>query len=216
MEAEFWHERWRLKQIGFHLDRPNPRLLAHHSVLASQQRVLVPLCGKSLDLPWLVEQGHHVVGVELSDLAVRELFEHCGLTPEIAQHGPFTRYRAGRIEVLCGDVFALNQETLGRVDALYDRAALVALPESMRERYVQLMGGLVPGGAKGLLVSFEYEPSESAGPPFSIEEARVRALYEGQFDVQLLEREDILDREPRFRERGLRALRECSYRLTRR
>jgi len=220
VEPDFWHERWRLGQLGFHLDQVNPSLVQHHARLqgpgGARPRVLVPLCGKSLDVGWLADQGHPVVGVELSEIAVRACFAARALEPTVDALGPFQRYRAGRIELLCGDIFALGLEQLGAVGALYDRAALVALPEAMRARYVPHLASLLPAGAPGLLLSFEYEPAHAAGPPFSVPEAEVRELHESWYTVELLERRDILGAEPRFAKRGMTSLHECVYFLTRR
>ncbi|HEX7481563.1 MAG TPA: thiopurine S-methyltransferase [Polyangiales bacterium] len=218
MEPTFWHERWQQAQIGFHLGHVNPTLLEHHAVLGSgpASRVFVPLCGKSLDLAWLAQQGHSVVGVELSPLAVQAFFADQGLAPQTEQHGPFVQHRAPDLEILCGDIFALTPELLGPVTAYFDRAALVAFPPAMRVRYVQQLTALLPPAARGLLVTFEYEPSDIAGPPFSVDEAQVRALYEPGFELSLLQRRDVLQEEPRFKERGMRSMHECSYALVRR
>jgi thiopurine S-methyltransferase len=141
--------------------------------------VLVPLCGKSGDLAFLAAQGHHVVGVELVESAARAFFEEHGATPVVAQEGPFTRCSAGPITVLVGDFFATTRELLGPVDALYDRAAIVALPPAMRSTYVSHLRSLLPAGAPGLIVNMEYPQEKMAGPPFSVPEAELRAHYAG-------------------------------------
>jgi thiopurine S-methyltransferase len=216
MEPDFWHARWREHQIGFHQASVSPLLAKHHAQLGAPEgsRVLVPLCGKSLDLRWLAAQGRAVVGVELSPIAVDELFAEQKLSPEVDTHGPFTRKRAAGIELLCGDIFHLTPELLGPVSALFDRAALVALPEPLRSRYAKLIAALLPAGARGLLVSFAYQP-EVGGPPFSVDEATVRALWESAFSITALEHVDILDAEPRFKERGITSLHESAYALVR-
>lgn len=218
MEPSFWHERWAQGQIGFHLGAPHPLLIKHAAVLGERSRVLVPLSGKAMDLVWLAERGHGVLGVELSELAVRAFFEEQKLSAREAVRGPFKQFVAGPIEILCGDFFALEAAHLidaqGRAaSAVYDRAALVALPEPMRKRYAQQIIGLLPAGARGLLITLEYGTSASSGPPFSVTAPEVRALYEPQVEVRELERSDILDSEPRFRDRGISALYEAVYAL---
>jgi thiopurine S-methyltransferase len=218
MEPSFWHERWATGQIGFHLSAPHPLLIKHDGLLGAGSRVLVPLCGKAEDLAWLAAHGHSVVGVELSELAVRAFFDEHELSVTESGRGPFKRFAAGEIEVLCGDFFELRREHTcdahGRaVNALYDRAALIALPEPMRERYAKHVAGLLPGAAGGLLITLEYGASNSSGPPFSVASDEVKALYEPQIEVRELERSDILDSEPRFRERGMSALYEVAYAL---
>lgn len=217
MDPEFWHQRWQRKEIGFHLDRPNPRLLEHWGALrlAAGSRVLVPLCGKSRDLAWLAQAGHRVLGVELSPIAVAEFFAEQGLQPRRRSRGPFESLAAGDIELLCGDFFALDREITGPVDALYDRAALVALPPPLRARYAQLLATLLSPGAAMLLVTFDYPELQMQGPPFAVGSEQVRALYAERFSIDQLADEDILDAEPRFRERGLTELREYVYLLRR-
>ena len=213
MDHEFWHARWQQNQIGFHQAQVTPALARQRGVLGTARgsRVLVPLCGKSLDMPWLAAQGWNVLGVELSLLAVQAFFAEQGLEPIVDRIGPFTRHRAGAIEVLCGDMLAVTPEHTGPIGALFDRAALVALPSAMRAPYLRTIAALLAKDARGLLVSFEYEPVTVSGPPFSIDEAQLRALYEPAFSLKRLERNDILDSEPRFRERGVTALFESAY-----
>ncbi len=218
MEPEFWHARWQQNQIGFHQAQVTPLLARHHQALgpASGSRVLVPLCGKTLDMTWLAAQGRSVVGVELSPLAVAAFFSEQGVSPSVESLGALTRQRAGAIEILCGDLFAVTPEHVGPVNTLFDRAALVALPEPMRARYVAKLAELLPAAARGLLVTFEYEPTSVSGPPFSIDGSTVHALYDAKFAVAELERTNTLAAEPRFRERGATSLHECAYQLTRR
>lgn len=222
MNPTFWHERWSQGQINFHLPAPHPLLIKYAAVLGTRSRVLVPLCGKTVDMMWLAERGHSVIGVELSELAVRAFFDEHKLTAHESVRGPFKRFVAGAIEILCGDFFALEPAHLldehGRtVNALYDRAALVALPEAMRKRYASHLIGLMPSEATGLLITLEYGSNAASGPPFSVTAQEVRALYEPPLQVRELERTDILDDEPRFRDRGITALHEvaCALRCAR-
>jgi len=75
MDAAFWHEKWQNKQIGFHLDDVNPLLVTHFDALGLQagQTVFLPLCGKTLDIAWLLGNGFQVRGVELHEPAIIEL-----------------------------------------------------------------------------------------------------------------------------------------------
>lgn len=217
MDPSFWHERWQTRQIGFHQPSIHPFLERWWPSLAvpSQARVYVPLCGKSLDMVWLAVRGHRVVGSELSEIAVQEFFGERGVPAETAPHGPFVRHSSGAIEILEGDALALTPETLGPVDAAYDRAALVALPPDMRQRYVASFAQLLPSGARALLVAFEYPQHLKAGPPFSVEPHEVQTLYGRDFEVRELERVDLIDESPKFREAGIEALHEVAYALQR-
>ena len=217
MDSTFWHERWRQNQIGFHLTEVNPRLVqwAHALPQEPGSRVLVPLCGKSHDLDWLAAQGYQVTGVELSPIAVRAFFEERGLTARRSRLGAFERFTHDKLELLCGDFFALDAATLGHCDGFYDRAALVALPEPMRDGYVKHLASLVRSGGHGLLVTFEYSQAEMAGPPFSIPAVEVHARYAPSFELDPLAVYDILAAEPRFAARGLTRLEERVYGLQR-
>ena len=179
MTPDFWESRWRAGQIGFHEGAPNAFLQAHVAVLGAARRVLVPLCGKTEDLAFLAARGHTVVGVELVEDAARAFFSEHGPTPAVTARGGFTAYAHGGITILVGDFFATTPDLLGPVDALYDRAALIALPEALRARYVAHLRALLPRGADGLVVSVEYPQEAMAGPPFSVPEAEVRQHYAG-------------------------------------
>jgi len=182
MQHDFWHQRWQNQQIGFHQGEINPFLLAHFQALGLQagQRVFVPLCGKSLDMHWLLAQGLQVIGAELSQLAVDAFFTELKLSPEITPSGPLRHYRTEQIEIFQGDFFALTQDQLGIVDAIYDRAALIALPDEMRRQYVQHLMSITHI-APQLLVSFQYDQSLVPGPPFSVSKTEVSAHYEPHY-----------------------------------
>jgi thiopurine S-methyltransferase len=218
VEQDFWRARWRHNQIGFHLSAVNPRLLTHHGVLPAKTgtRVLVPLCGKSLDMVWLAARGFDVLGVELSELAVQDFFAEHSLSPRVEADGALVRYRAGNLTIYCGDFFRLGRQQLGDVSAFYDRAALVALPERLRGAYVAHLTQLIPRAAVGLLVSFEYPPDQRDGPPFPVTEPALRTLYEPAFELAQIASYDILAQEPRYSAAGVTSLSETVYRLTRR
>ncbi|KAF1696121.1 thiopurine S-methyltransferase [Pseudoxanthomonas koreensis] len=218
MESDFWLQRWNEGRIGFHLDQVMPLLRKHWASLGvpAGGRVFVPLAGKTLDMHWLAAQGHEVLGAELSPLAVQAFFAEAGLQPAIHADAEGVHHRAGTLDLVAGDVFALSADLLGTMDAVYDRAALVALPAEMRRRYVAEVYARLPRGCRGLLVTLEYPQAEIEGPPFSVEEAEVRDLFARDWEVELLERRDILAQEPRFREGGASALTTAVYNLRRR
>jgi thiopurine S-methyltransferase len=217
MEIPFWHERWKQNEIGFHQADYNSHLQEFWPSLGlkADSHVLVPLCGKSRDMLWLRAQGHSVLGVEVSPIAVRDFFKENRLAPRVTRREPFEAWVADGLTILCGDFFTLTPEWLAGIHAVFDRASLIALPPDMRARYAAHMAGILPPNAKVLLVTMEYDAQSMQGPPFSVEENEVRALYEKHFEVTSLLRKDILADSPRFRERGLNALHEHVYRLVR-
>jgi thiopurine S-methyltransferase len=217
MEPEFWRERWRTGQIGFHQPEVGHYLKLHWGDLAleASDRVFVPLCGKSLDMLWLRNRGHAVVGVELSDVALQAFCMENGIAARRRIKPDFAVYEAPKLELLCGDFFAVTPERLGNVAAVYDRAALISWTETLREPYARHMATLTPAGAETLLITLEYPQSQKAGPPFSIPPAEVQRLYAEHFSIQELARQDILANEPHMRARGVTELHEVCYRLTR-
>jgi len=192
VEHDFWHRRWQKNQIGFHEGAPNTLMTAHFATLGvpAGGRVFVPLCGKSHDMAWLRAQGYQVVGAELSRLAVEQFFAEHGLTPKVTQDGLFERFEAEGVTILAGDIFELGDTTLGPVDAVYDRAALVALPDPMRKRYAAYLPELT-GRAPQFLVTFIYDQSVIDGPPFSVENKWVEAHYEPFYDLEIVETRDV-------------------------
>ncbi|NUU04379.1 thiopurine S-methyltransferase [Herbaspirillum robiniae] len=217
MEAEFWLERWREGRTNFHQARVTPLLQKFWPALTlpAGSTVLVPLCGKSLDMVWLAEQGHKVLGVELSQLAVEQFFAENGMTPQVSESSQGRHYAAGNIEIICGDIFALTDQTLAACAGAYDRAALIALPPEMRPRYAEQVYGRLPAGAQSILITLEYAQDRMAGPPFSVGEEEVRRIYAPLTQADAIDRRDILDKEPKFRERGLEKLDSVTYRLRR-
>lgn len=217
MHPEFWHQRWQANQIGFHQEAPTPLLLQHWPALgiAPGTRVFVPLAGKSRDMAWLAAQGHPVLGVELSQLAVTQFFAEHGLLPETDGTGHGVHHRAGGIDLVAGDVFTVDAALLRDCGAVFDRAALIALPPEMRRRYADEVYRALPVGCRGLLVTLEYPQHERDGPPFAVAEAEVRALFEPRWEVELLERRAIAPEHPGF-VAGVSRLDTAAYALRRR
>lgn len=217
MQHDFWHQRWQEGRIGFHRSEVMPLLEKHWPALhlPADSRVLVPLAGKTLDMAWLAAQGHRVLGVELSPLAVEQFFQEHGLQPQVSHTSYGRHHIAGAIELLCGDVFGVDQALLADCTGVYDRAALIALPADMRQRYVQTVYAALPTGCRGLLITLEYPQQEKQGPPFSVDEAEVRDLFSSQWQIDLLERRDILD-QPDFVAEHLSAMHTAVYRLQKR
>jgi len=213
MHHDFWHERWQAGQIGFHQSSVHP-LLARwwpRLGLSNEERVYVPLCGKSLDMVWLADRGHTVVGSELSSIAISDFFDGRGLERTVTDEPGFRRHAARPFEILEGDALGLTPEMLGTVGAAYDRAALVALPPDLRRTYAESIARLLPSGGKVLLIAFEYPQEMKGGPPFSVEAEEVRELFGPAFRVEQVERLDILAESPKFAEVGIPALFETAF-----
>lgn len=192
MEASFWHQIWEEQQIPFHESGGNALFIEHFSALNLPQgsRVFLPLCGKTLDIGWLLAQGYKVVGIELSELAVQQLFEQLGVEPLVEDCGALKRYSAPNLDILLGDFFALTSAVLGPVDAIYDRASLVALPAEMRERYCKVLLDVCEQ-APQLLICFEYDQALQPGPPFSISSDEIARHYAAHYTLDNRARLDV-------------------------
>ncbi|BFM13611.1 thiopurine S-methyltransferase [Simiduia litorea] len=187
MQKEFWLSRWQNNEIGFHNNDVNPLLVTFlpHLTLPPSSRLLLPLCGKSRDISWLLSEGFAVVGVELSELAVSQLFSELGLTPTIEEKTHCKIFKANKLVIIVADFFELSAADIGTVAGIYDRAALVALPPAMRERYAKHITA-ISVCAPQLLVSFDYQQEAMPGPPFSVPETELNVLYAGQYQLQRL------------------------------
>jgi len=215
MEREYWLNRWIENRTGFHLADVNPLLERFWPGIAASRagRVLVPLCGKSRDLRWLAERGHDVTGVELSALAAKSFYNEQGIPFTESIEPPFTVFRGDQITYYVGDVFDFTVGNAARFDFLYDRAALIALPPKMRSAYVRQLEGLLTPAAQGLMISLEYDTSAMEGPPFSVPEDEVTRLFT-TFRAEKIHEYDCLEDEPRFKERGVRWMKEVVYKVS--
>jgi thiopurine S-methyltransferase len=187
MDSNFWLQKWKDNNIGFHKSEANPALVKHFSELSlsNNSRVFVPLCGKTLDIAWLLSQGYRVTGAELVELAIEQLFEELGVSPKISRVGEVSLYSAKDIDIFVGNIFDVSGSILGSVDAIYDRAALIALPEETRKQYTaHLME--ITDKAPQLLVTCEYDQSLMEGPPFSISKEEVNQHYSDTYRVSLI------------------------------
>jgi thiopurine S-methyltransferase len=226
MNADFWHERWETDQLGFHQTRVNDLLTRFWERLevTRDAPVFVPLCGKSLDMTWLRQRGHPIVGIELSPIAVRDFFAENGL-PDATEIGaapgssvdlPPRGYASGGYTLYCGDFFGLAPEALAEVGAVYDRASLIAFPPELRARYAEQMRKLLPPSVSILLITIEYDQELMSGPPHSVPVAEIEALYGRDFEIETLWSSGDIAPTPRFQERGLDRWNEFVLRLERR
>ncbi|GAA4357130.1 thiopurine S-methyltransferase [Kangiella marina] len=195
----------------FHLTAPHHFLVEQfESYFSDQKKVLLPLCGKTLDLNFLASQGINAVGVEFNPKAVESFFTDSGLAPNIEQASSKTHYSAPNIDLWCADFFELKVEDTGGFERIFDRAALVALPEELRTDYAaHLLSFLKPKGHI-LLVTMSYDQNEMSGPPFFVGLAEIERLFPNS-SIKELNRISILDSHPRWRELQLSRLDEVLY-----
>jgi len=192
MNTDFWHHRWQTNEIAFHLEQANPLLVKHFSALNLPQdsRIFLPLCGKTNDIPWLISKGYKVAGAELSELAINQLFEELDVEPAISNIDNLKHYQAKGIDLFVGDIFELTSKTLGKVDAIFDRGALVALPIEMRHRYTRHLTAIT-STAPQLIITYTYDQQSMEGPPFSVSKQELIQHYSNIYQQKFLAEEIV-------------------------
>ncbi len=192
MDASYWHKKWSTGDIGFHQSDYNQLMVKHFPSLdlADGSHVFVPLCGKTRDIAWLLQSGFRVTGAELSETAVKELYADLGLTPQVTQDGVLLRYATPDLVVFVGDVFDVCARSIGSVQAVYDRAALVALPADLRARYAAHVIAET-ACAPQFLLTFTYDQAAMSGPPFAITADMVADLFDQHYALQLCDSVDL-------------------------
>lgn len=197
-DNHLWHQCWRDRQGDFHQSSVNPLLAKFWAGLDLDKgaRVFVPLCGMSLDMIWLADQGHEVVGVELSPIAVQTFFHENHLEPIRTSDGVFERWQSGKVTILCGDYFLLGKDDVGQIDAVYDRASLTALAEGIRGRYVTQLRLLVPDACQILLLTVEdADEAETADQELTAAD-EIGMLFGTDFDIVLVHVERVFEANP--------------------
>ncbi len=199
MDRAFWRERWASGETGWEQIEANRLLVRHWETLRlpPRTRIFVPLCGKSIDMAWLAERGHLILGVEFVPEALERFFAERGLEPRHRPHRLGRLYQAGPFALLAADAFALAPADLADCVGFYDRAALVALPPAKRSHYVREVLGKLPAGSRGLLISLDFPPGARLGPPFPLTDTEITTLFSG-WSPRLLERSDLRERDPGF------------------
>lgn len=192
MDSSYWKSKWDANDIAFHKRKAHPLLVKHFVTLTQTEgsRVFLPLCGKTRDIAWLLDQGYQVVGCELVESAIVQLFEELDVEPSVVEGEHIRHYRAESLEILVGDFFTLSRKTLGKVNAVYDRAALVALPSDMREKYTEHLINIT-ANAPQLLITFTYDQQLLKGPPFNVDSDEVARHYDSDYELLLLERVEV-------------------------
>jgi thiopurine S-methyltransferase len=215
VERDFWLDRWSSQQIGFHQTEVNPwlRKCWPEMNIPSDSAVFVPLCGKSLDMSWLAQRGHRVFGAELAETAVRAFFDEAGQPYRVARLRHVQEFSGGRVSIFCGDVMDLTALHLPAVAAVYDRAALIALPPKSRAHYADHLLRIIPDGCRILLLTLEYDQQQVSGPPFSVTQDEVEGLFKSRCKIESVCRAAVSLLPPKFAAAGIDSAVEGIYRL---
>ena len=216
MDADFWLEAWENGNTGFHRNEYHPALMEIFPTLdlPKGSHILVPFCGKSLDMIWLADKGFKVIGIEISPLATKEFFENNNIPYQIEKCNEVQVYKSENITIYNGDLFLIKTCDLPSIEGIYDRAALVALPPEMRGDYLQKIWDFTKKGAKKLLITFEYPQEKVKGPPFSVSEDEVKTFFckNKECQIDLIREQKVEIKSPKFLEAGLK---QCSQKIFR-
>lgn len=217
MQIKDWLERWQKDHIGFHEGSVNTHLKKHISDfnLKSGDRIFMPLCGKAHDIAWLAKQGFEVIGIEIAGIAIEAFYSEFNMQFQQFQSDRFIMRKSGNIMLFEGDYFDLQSDDLADCKLVYDRAALIAIDEFNRARYCAHMQTITPDNCDMLLVTLDYDQTQMSGPPFSVLQDEVFQHYQSQYQIESLEKNQVVDEQPRWRKQGLTSLMESSYRLKR-
>lgn len=220
LTLEEWQDKWVTRKIGFHQEQGNQLLKKHLDTFlkgGSGLRVFFPLCGKAVEMKWFADRGHSVVGVEISEVGIREFFmeQNLSYSEEPIAEIPGTKVfksSSGNISLYCCSIFDLPRANIGKFDRIWDRGALVAINPGDRNRYTDVMLSLLRKGFQYLLAVLSYDPTKHAGPPFYVPDAEIQRLFGTKCNVLCLEKVNVF--EERHKTWGIDYIFEKLYLLT--
>ncbi|XP_007487958.1 thiopurine S-methyltransferase isoform X2 [Monodelphis domestica] len=195
LSLEDWLQKWEVHEIGFHKEDGHKLLRKYMNTFLNGRnglRVFFPLCGKAVEMKWFADLGHSVVGVEISELAIREFFTEQNLSyseESIAgiSGGKVFKSSSGNITLYCCNIFDLPS-------------------------YVKLMLSLLEKVFHYLLAIISYDTTKHSGPPFYVSDSEIKSLFGSTCNIQFLEKVDAL--EERLKERGFEYFFEILYLFT--
>ncbi len=211
-----WHSHWTRKSPGFHEGQVNSYLQQFLPLYNLQpgDTIFMPLCGKSVDILWLSQQGYQVIGVELSKIAIESFFAESEIDFVKVQHDKLVAYEAPGITLYLGDYMNMQADTLTDCKLVYDRASIVAIESFNRKSYKRKMLELISPATPMLLVTLDYDQSVMHGPPFSVPVNEIAELYQPEYRLELLQSSEQIEERPKWREIGLESLVESALRLS--
>jgi len=208
-----WLEFWEKNEINWHSDVVTQELEEHLGLLKLEpgDKVFFPLCGKSLDMIYILNQGFSVIGVELSEIGIKQFFHENSLDFTISSVGEFNLYSAKNIEIYCGDFFSLTSKHLYGVKAVFDRKSLIALDQNLRQKYVKHLNDIISLGVRILLVTLHYPKHQMSGPPFSVDKSEVESLFSMAFKYQELKCFDDIENGSKLARSGIDYIENAAY-----
>ena len=208
-----WLEFWANNETNWHSDVVTQELEKYLGLLKleSGDTVFVPLCGKSLDMIYMLNRGFSVIGVEVSEIGIKQFFHENGLDFTISQVGEFNLYSAKNIEIYCGDFFSLTSKHLCGVKAVFDRKSLIALDRNLRQKYVKHLNDIISLGVRILLITLHYPKHQMSGPPFSVDKSEVESLFSMAFNYQELKSFQDIENGSKLARSGVDYIENAAY-----
>ena len=208
-----WLEFWENNEINWHSDVVTKELEEYLGLLKLEpgDKVFFPLCGKSLDMTYMLKQGFSVIGVELSEIGIMQFFHENKLDFAISSVGEFDLYSAKNIEIYCGDFFSLTSKHLCDVKAVFDRKSLIALDRNLRQKYVKHLNDIISLGVRILLITLNYPQHQMSGPPFSVDKSEVESLFNMAFNYQELESFEDIENGSKLKRAGIDYIENAAY-----
>lgn len=205
---ETWEKDWTTDNPEFHFKEVNSMLIKQHNEFTAGRnnlRILVPLCGKSLDMVWLADQGHTVVGVELIRKGIEAFLRDNKLThreepitlgPEI--QGTIFKVNEKDISLFECSIFDFSFEVAGRqFDCIWDRGSMTAINMMKEERLTQyrdiMLACLKPDG-RYFLEFFAPESPEGMPSTFKfISKKSVTKLFGEKCTIRFVGKDKMPD-----------------------
>jgi len=208
-----WLKFWENNETNWHGDNVTQELIEYFELfeLEPRDKVFVPLCGKSLDMLYIMNQGFSVIGVEISEIGVRQFFNENNLTYKITKVDDFDLYSTENLEIYCGDFFALTSKHLNMVKSVFDRKSLIALEPEVRQKYVKHLNDIISLGARILLVTLQYPQHQMSGPPFSVNKSEVESLFSMTFESRELRSFNDIENGSKLERAGVDYINNAAY-----
>ncbi|XP_056335454.1 probable thiopurine S-methyltransferase [Danio aesculapii] len=220
MDLSEWENRWQEGRTGFHRSDVHNLLKDNVDKLICGRkdvRLFFPLCGKAVDMKWLADMGHTVVGVEISEKGIKEFFQEQNLAyneEAVADIPGAKLFKStdGKISIYQCDLYKFSSAVAGHFGGIWDRGALVAINPRDRQKYASLLVSLMSSDCRYLLDTLEYNPELYEGPPFFVSEVDIKTVFGGSCNIDLLQ--SVGGLEEKHRSWGLDSLTEKLYLLT--
>jgi len=205
--TQMWKDRWDAGQIGFHKSDVHQTLVKYIDKLfpnGNKGKIFVPLCGKTVDMKWLADNGIDVIGLDAVRVSLEQFYSEHNIEnsvekcADLGQEAEVFKSSDNKIRLYCADMFKFSPDIEGTFDAIWDRGSLVAIYRKDVPTYAEIIKKLLKPGASCLVEVFEYDVSIFDGvdnpqkppPPHPVLEEELRRLYEPDCSVEQLDRNE--------------------------